>query len=370
MSTAVTNAEQFQRTLTVLAWFRNHPDGTFMEAAADLRMKTTQIKHELHQITLCGLPGHYPGSLVEVSMDRMRATVEYTAGLDHPVRLSPMEAGVVLLSLEAIRSTLPADKQPAVASASAKIQRVLPHGGQGTSDTPDEAGEVPAGGVEKREVAEPSPTILALRTAIDERRMVAMLYHSVSSDSFRRRHVRPDYLGLIDGETYLWAREENEHRADQGDQGDQGDEGDEVDESVQKRFAVSRIDDVTLGEEGSAGAAVQPTIDREDPFDFAESEEWARVRVRADHAWMLEYYPMWLVDGDGDDANDGDGASDSEFFDVYLPNTGPWTVRLLTAFSQGLRAVEPLTLAEEVRQRAEDGLNAYAEHLGVKPSQP
>ena len=150
MSTAVTNAEQFQRTLTVLAWFRNHPDGTFMEAAADLRMKTTQIKHELHQITLCGLPGHYPGSLVEVSMDRMRATVEYTAGLDHPVRLSPMEAGVVLLSLEAIRSTLPADKQPAVASASAKIQRVLPHGGQGTSNTPDEAGEVPAGGVEKR----------------------------------------------------------------------------------------------------------------------------------------------------------------------------------------------------------------------------
>lgn len=362
MSTAVTNAEQFQRTLTVLAWFRNHPNGTFMEAAADLRMKTTQIKHELHQITLCGLPGHYPGSLVEVSMDRMRATVEYTAGLDHPVRLSPMEAGVVLLSLEAIRSTLPADKQPAVASASAKIQRVLPHGGQGTSDTPDEAGGVPAGGVEKREVAEPSPTILALRTAIDERRTVAMLYHSVSSDSFRHRHVRPDYLGLIDGETYLWAREENEHQADQGDKGD---------ETVQKRFAVSRIDDVTLGDEGRAGAAVQPTIDREDPFDFAESEEWARVRVRADHAWMLEYYPMWLVDDDGD-ADDGDGGDggDGEFFDVYLPNTGPWTVRLLTAFSQGLRAVEPLTLAEEVRQRAEDGLNAYAKHLGVKPSQP
>ena len=119
------NAEQFQRTLSVVAWFRNHPDSSLMEAGRALNLSTAQITRELGQVSMCGLPGYFPGSLVEVTVDRMRATVEFSAGLDRPVALTPMEAGVLLLNLEALRSTAPAETQQTIDTASEKIHTLL-----------------------------------------------------------------------------------------------------------------------------------------------------------------------------------------------------------------------------------------------------
>lgn len=330
---AATNAEQFQRALNILAWFRNNPGASYMEAAADLGVPTPQIKNELNQLTLCGLPGHFPGSLIEVSMDQLTAAVEFSAGLDKPVRLTPMEAGVTLLALEAIRHTVPADKQPAVASAMDKIQSLLPAGVQPSHGNAGAANAV-------------NPLFEVLTDAIAQRQAVDFDYLSYSSDSATRRTVSPDYLSVVNGKTYLWARQWDASPAPTANH---------------KKFAVERMDAVRVRDADSAGEAIIPAIEATDPFGFDESEEWAHVAVAPNYAWMLEYYPFWLVE----DAEPGPAGE----LQVIVPWTGEWTTRLLIAFSLGLSVKEPLGLDKAVRHQANLGLKAYAEHLGIMPSQ-
>ena len=304
-----------------------------MEASADLGVPTTQIKKELTQLSMCGLPGHFPGSLIEVSMDQLSAAVEFSAGLDTPIRLTPMEAGVTLLALEAIRHTVPADKQPAVTSAMDKIQALLPSGVQPARES-------------SADEAQASPLFEELSRAVAQRHTVDFDYVSLSSDSSTRRRVSPDHLGVVDGKTYLWARQWED---DQGPA------------AKHKKFALARMEAVTVGEAGSAGEVAVPAIEATDPFGFDESEAWAQVAVAPNYAWMLEYYPFWLVE----DVAPGP-AGERE---VMVPWTGEWTIRLLIAFSQGLSVAEPLALDEAVRHQANRGLKAYAEHLGVTPNE-
>ena len=76
------NAEQFLHTLSVLAWFRSHPDSSLMAAARALDLSTAQIAHELGQVSQCRVPASILDMPVEVTVDRMTASVEFSAGLD------------------------------------------------------------------------------------------------------------------------------------------------------------------------------------------------------------------------------------------------------------------------------------------------
>ena len=310
------NAEQFQRTLSVVAWFRNHPDSSLMEAGRAPNLSTAQITRELGQVSMCGLPGYFPGSLVEVTVDRMRATVEFSAGLDRPVALTPMEAGVLLLNLEALRSTAPAETQQTIDTASEKIQTLLRARRAHTETFTPELAPSEVSFLDLRH---------SLAEAIRTRRQVSFNYQSVSSDTFSPRTVDPDHVGLVDGEYYLWAREGGVTR---------------------KTFALSRIDGLDLGEEGTASPLDVPEIDPQDPFGFAGSDRWARIELDESLRWMLEYFPMWVVE-------------DESRLVVDVPETGPWLLRFLLGFSHGIRVLEPLPLSENLKALARRGLEAY-----------
>lgn len=331
---------QFAQSLNVLSWFRSHPNGTFMQASAQLGLPVAQIKHELHKLSCCGLPGYLPGQLVEVSLDKTTAQVSYTAGLDRPLALTTMEAGVLLFNLEALRSMLPEDSYADVDSVSNKLRNLLRERRE-HSDISGRVGLL-ASEKEKGELSEEESReaeyLTLLQRAISERCLVSADYHSLSSDTVTRRTWTPDHLALINGETYLWGREEGRE---------------------QRTYAVTRMSGLELGEAGSADATQMPQITSDDPFNFAQREDWATLTLSPAVAWMLEYYPLWVVEDEGEGATPH--AGDSAGTMVTLPDTGNWLERFCVAYAHDITVLEPIGLKDRVRQRAQQGLAAYSD---------
>lgn len=336
--------EQFARCIDLLAWFANHPGGSFMSAARDLGTSVPQIKHELKQLKLCGLPGYLPGSLIEVELHKTGASIQFSAGIDSPIRLTPDEVAAVRVSLDAIHDVVSPSFTPLIPQLTAKIATLVMGA---SSDTDATVASEPAtkqspnqtGGAEQRGVGtkEESTTQqqlwLALAEAIQDRRTVGVDYISLSSDTRSHRTLLPDHLGVVDGETYLWARELDATK------------------TGQRKYALSRMDLRETGQPNSAGKREQPKIDAANPFGWSDDESWVTIAVDESARWMLEYQQMWVIDDDIE-ANEGDIL-------VAMPDTGDWIERFLIAYSPSVRCVQPLELSARVRNRALRGLANY-----------
>lgn len=360
-------AQQFAQTLSVLAWFQAHPRGSFMRASRDLGLSVAQIQHELKQLSMCGLPGYYPGSLVEIAMDRTTAEAQFTAGLDGPVRLSTVEAGALLLNLEAVRDAVPAEQRTAVDSVTRKLRGLL-QGTQGTAkQAPTETDVEPspdsATTAEHQDTSPPlrahapkntvETTLELLRTALAERRLVDCDYLTISRDQRTTRRLVPDAIRMSEGNAYLLARSVD----------DAG-----VVDQAPKNFRVSRMSEVTLGEEATAPARLSIDVDATDPFDFSAAPDWAHFRLQNSALWMLEYFPLWQ-DADAEDGDVGEGAQaestsattspESRITAVTMPDTGAWLERFLIAHAGQVAELSSPDLAGRVAQRAEAGLGVY-----------
>ncbi len=364
-------AQQFAQTLSVLAWFQAHPRGSFMRASRALGLSVAQIQHELKQLSMCGLPGYYPGSLVEIAMDRTSAEAQFTAGLDGPVRLSTVEAGALLLNLEAVRDAVPAEQREAVDSVTAKLRALL----QATQGAPNQpstgTGAAPShnGTVTAEHQETPTPpqdhapedpveaSLDLLRTALAERRLVDCEYLTLSRDQRSRRSLVPDAIRMIEGNAYLLARSI--------------DDAGVVDETP-KNFRVSRMSAITLGEEASAPAGLATEVDATDPFDFGTAAEWAHFRLSDSALWMLEYFPLWQ-DADADDGDVSEKARpestststtpEARSTAVTMPDTGAWLERFLIAHAGQVAELSSPDLAERVARRAEVGLGVYRDRF-------
>lgn len=345
-------ARQFAQTLSVLAWFQAHPRGSFMRASRDLGMSAAQIQHELKQLSMCGLPGYYPGSLVEIAMDRTTAEAQFTAGLDGPLRLTTVEAGVLLLNLETIRDAVPAEQREAVDSVATKLReltgRGAPSGAKGSSAS--------SSGRQSATTAPLDRTVEALREATRQRRIVRCEYLSLGRDERRPRRLVPDALRMVEGNAYLLARE-------------QSPDGEVAAE--QKNFRVSRMSSVELDKEGSAPKAVSTAVDAQDPFDFGATDRWAQFTLRDSALWMLEYFPLW-VEQDSADPEQGadedtepgvDEDAEPGGTSVTIPDTGAWLERFLIAYAANIAELSTPDVARRVARRAEAGLAVYRDRF-------
>ncbi|MDN6618098.1 MAG: WYL domain-containing protein, partial [Corynebacterium variabile] len=174
--------------------------------------------------------------------------------------------------------------------------------------------------------ANPGATVLAsLRRAVASRQWVRFRYLSVSSDSLTTRELIPDQASGLDGVGYLWGRTDADQTA-----------------ADQRCFAVTRMDTVEILDR-PAPAALPREIDAEDPFGFRTAEQWAELELTEEAMWMLEYLPVWHIDGTR----------------VEIPDTGAWLERFILAYAPEITAVVPDTLAGRVGQRSSAALAAY-----------
>lgn len=195
--------DELTRQLNLLPYFQRHPDRTVMEAARDFGLQPAEIMEDLNRLWMCGLPGLLPGDLVELEHSYTSVKIHNAQGMDKPLRLTPTEAGVLLLTLESLENLPGLTDQEAVVSAAEKLRRIM---GDYTTAVYDSVADGEDDG--------DNATLSVLRDAMQQNKQVCFTYHSHSSDTTKLRQVSPARIFTHEGEAYVraWEEESGDHR--------------------------------------------------------------------------------------------------------------------------------------------------------------
>lgn len=307
------------RLLNMVPYFQANPRITRAAAAAELGVSAQQLEEDLNQLWMCGLPGYYPGDLIDFQFAGDTVEVTFSAGIDRPLKLTSPETTGLLVALRAL-ADIPGVVDPQAArSAIAKIEAAAGAvGHQGPTAAvaaPESLG---------------SRAAAVVRAAVRDKRSLTIDYYSASQDSLTRRTVDPIRVLLIGGHSYLeaWSREAEGVRL----------------------FRFDRIVDAVKLDE----AALPPEPVRQAPpdmslFDGDPSLPAARLLVASSASWMLDYYPIRAADERADGAWEATMTYASE----------DWMTRLVLGFGAAVRVLAPESLTQRVRHAAVTALDAY-----------
>jgi proteasome accessory factor C len=306
------------RLLNMVPYFQANPGISAAEAAAELGVTTKQLMADLSQLWMCGLPGYGPGDLIDLSFSEDSIEVTFSAGMDHPLRLTSPEATAMLVALRTLVDVPGMVDPEAARSAIAKIESAA---GSAAHRMPQEPP-----GVESAE----SPAAAAVRDAVRRHRALSIEYYSASRDTSSRRVVDPIRVVFIGDHSYLeaWCRSAEGVRL----------------------FRFDRIDAAQVLDERSAPPA--PAV-RSGPdtslFDADPSLPSATLQVAPSASWMLDYYPMRVLD----EAPDGSCTASMTYA------SEEWMARLVLGFGSAVKVLAPASLAERVQHSATAALQAY-----------
>lgn len=310
------------RLLNMVPYFQANPRITYSEAAADLGVSVKQLRDDLNQLWMCGLPGYGPGDLIDFEFSGDTIEVTFTAGIDQPLRLTSPEATGVLVALRALADVPGMVDPEAARSAIAKIESVT---GKASHNSEGAAADDPA--------PSESEAAMAVRTAVRTDRALAIDYYSASHDTLSSRVVDPIRVALVADHTYLeaWCRSAEGVRL----------------------FRLDRVVEARVLDEPSAppSPAVQagPDTSLFDPDNADPSLPSATLLVDRSAAWMFDYYPLRLV------REFPDGSCEATM--TYASDQ--WMARFVLGFGSAVRVGEPRRLAERVQQSALAALEAY-----------
>ncbi len=308
------------RLLNMVPYFQANPRVSYAKAAADLGVSVKQLEQDLDQLWMCGLPGYGPGDLIDFEFAGRTIKVTFSAGMDQPLRLTSPEATALLVALRAL-TDIPGLVNPAAArSAIAKIEAAA---GTVIDDDAVAAEDEPAP-VEAEAAA-------AVREAVRGGRAVSIEYYSASRDALSARVVDPIRVVLVGDHSYLeaWCRQAEGVRLFRFD-----------------RIVEAHVLDEPSAPPGPVGEGPPNTA----IFNADPSLPSARLRIAPRAAWMLEYFPMRMLQelpGGYCEAAMTYAAED-------------WMARQILGFGADVEVLAPETLARRVHRAANDALAAYA----------
>lgn len=314
------------RLLNMVPYLKANPSVTYDEAAADLGVSRRQLQQDLDQLWMCGLPGYGPGDLIDFEFSGDTIKVTFSAGMDEPLRLTSPEATGLLVALRALVDIPGVVDPQAALSAIAKIESAA-----GTVSH-DHTHAVAA--VEERAPVE-SDTASAVRAAVRDGRALNIEYYSASRDMLSSRVVDPIRVVLVGDHSYLqaWSRDAEGVRL----------------------FRFDRIVEATVLDQ----AAVPPEPAVQAPpdtslFDADPALPAATLLLAPTASWMLEYYPMRILEELPDGYRKASMTYASE----------EWMTRALLGFGAEVRVLGPESLVARVREGAAAALTAYADLAG------
>jgi len=309
------------RLLNMVPYFAANPKITYAEAASDLGVTVKQLRDDLNQLWMCGLPGYGPGDLIDFEFSGDTIEVTFSAGIDHPLRLTSPEATGVMVALRALVDVPGMVDPEAARSAIAKIESA--------AGTASHAVQNTVGAVDTPAPAE-SKAAAAVRAAVRNGRALAIDYYSASHDVLSSRIVDPIRVVLVADNSYVeaWCRSAEGTRL----------------------FRFDRIVDARVLDEPSAPPppAVQAGPDTS-LFDADPSLPSAKLVIDRSASWMFDYYPLRVI------RELPDGACEAAM--TYASDE--WMARFVLGFGSAVRVLEPEALAQRVRESAAAALNAY-----------
>ena len=313
MSTAV---EQLSRLLALIPWLLSRPGVSLSAAAAEFDVTEDQLRADLELAFMCGLPGHLPDDLIDVSLDADHIVVSNADTIARPLRFAPDEAVALLVGLRSLADLPAPGGNDALDRVIAKLERAA---GDAASTHRQVSvkiqSAVDADETARRQIAD----------ALRDRRRVTLEYYVPARDEVATRDVDPRRLMVVEGHGYLegWC-----HVADDW-----------------RLFRLDRVQSVEVLD--AAADEHPPPVDRSRAFD-TEAAPWrVRLALEPRASWLLEAYPAELV-----------GRDPELVVDLAVGDLG-WARQLLLQLGGSARPLAPPELVEAVRADATEALAAY-----------
>jgi proteasome accessory factor C len=315
--------DRLPRLLALVPYLLARPGVLLAEVATDFGVPEPQLRRDLELLWMCGLPGHGPGDLIDLSFEGDSVTVTYDAGMSRPLRLTSDEALALVVALRTLAEVPGLAGRDAVERALAKVEYA--------------AGDLAhvAGGVAVRMEAR-AHTLAVVQQALDTGRALHLRYYTAGRDETGDRDVDPMRLLLVDGRSYLeaWCRRAEGMRL----------------------FRLDRIEEVRVLDEPAApppeatprdlsGGLYQPAPDH--PEVILRLGRWAR--------WVADYYPCEKVRE----------VADGQIEITLRVAETDWVRRLALRLGTGAEVIAPPWLVKEVRDEAREALAAYGVPVGL-----
>ncbi|HLT95269.1 MAG TPA: WYL domain-containing protein [Acidimicrobiia bacterium] len=254
-------ASRLTRILAMLPWVIANPGASVDEVCQRFGYKNHEdLARDLDVVFVCGLPGYGPGELMVAYIDGDEVVVDTADYFERAPRLTPSEALSMLASGMAILSM--GEGSPALESAVDKLISTL---------APD------ADGLAVDISAEPT-LVSPLRKAAAEHRVVRITYTSLGSGETTERAIEPWVVFTSLGNWYVTGY----CRLAQGE----------------RVFRLDRIRDLEPTDEEFEPPAEIP----EPQVSYTPSDDDVRARIALSPSarWVLDYYPVDVVE-DGPD---------------------------------------------------------------------
>ncbi len=309
--------ERLPRLLALVPYLQAHDGVSIAQAAADFAVSEDQLRRDLRLLWMCGLPGHGPGDLIDLSFDGDTVSVIFDAGMSRPLRLTAEEALALVVALRTLAETPGLTDRDAVERALAKVEAAA-------------GGSLDVAGTVAVELDAVSRMLPALHQAVDQQRALALRYYTATRDETTERIVDPMRVFELDGRSYLeaWCRRAEGMRV----------------------FRLDRIEDAVVLDEPAAPPPEAQLRDlSEGVYTPAPEHLLVVLAIDAGYWWMVDYYPV-----------EDDGLTDDGARQISLRVADPAWVTALALGSRGqVRVLSPEWLAESVRAEAATALSAY-----------
>ncbi|HJQ43962.1 MAG TPA: WYL domain-containing protein [Jatrophihabitantaceae bacterium] len=309
------NEERLPRLLALVPYLLAHPGISAADAAGDFGITETQLRRDLNLLWMCGLPGHGPGDLIDLSFEGESVSVIFDAGMSRPLRLTNEEALALVVALRTLAEAPGLADSDAIQRALAKVEAAAGGAVDGTTVTI----ELDAG----------TRMLPVLQKALTDRHALLLRYYTATRDETTERIVDPLRIFQMDGHDYLeaWCRSAEGMR-------------------------VFRVDRMEYVEELDEAAAPPPNVELrnldEGVFQPAEDHLLATLRLQPAYFWIADYYST-------DSVAEVDGT-----LQIDLRVSDPALIRALVLGSAGqVEVLSPEWLAEAIRAEAAEALARY-----------
>lgn len=317
--------DRLPRLLALVPYLLSHPGSRLPDVAAVFGVPERQLRDDLRLVWLCGLPGHFPGDLIDVEYAGDRVTVSNADTIARPLRLTGDEALALVVALRALAGVPDLTGSDAVDRALAKLETAV-------GDAAAAAGSVTV-------AMEPDSGVVgAVRDALERGRALHLRYYVPARDETTDRDVDPMRLLLVEGHSYLeaWCRRVEDVRL----------------------FRLDRVESLeVLTEPARVPPSAKPRSLEDGLFQPSPGDQVVMLELGPAARWVADYYPCQSV---------SEWPGGGLRVELRTPDTR-WLRRLALQLGGAGRVVEPAELVREVRMEAEAALVAYAERLPETP---
>ena len=252
----MTAAERLDRTLAIVPWVANQPDGTatISEISERFAIDADDLRDCLIITSMVGIHPYTPDLLINAIVDADTVTIDLPDYFRRPLRLTAEQTFALLTSAKALLSVPGADPVSALARGLSKVLATLGEGSETAVDI----------GIDTA----PDAITDQLRSAIENNRAVEITYYSYGRDDTGTRRVDPWAIHSEGGLWYLqgWCHSSNAERV----------------------FRIDRVRAAVITDQTSVVPDPLPVFTL---FDGSNALGKITLLLQPEARWVTEYYP-------------------------------------------------------------------------------